>query len=576
MRSWLSLLLLTLGISFAHASAFDDPPPPPALSGVASQYYSGTGVFSVPSGAGSTGNVVGSGVTVVGHAVCWNNTSATAAIDCGVAPTGTVTSVSGSGGTSGLTLTGGPITTAGTLTLGGTLNVANGGTGITAFGTGVAGALGNNVNAASGLLTYGIIGTSGATLGMLNANKTDSGNNTLSGTLALTGIPSGTIASGKNLGLDVSGNVVVAAVSGGSGLTINSTAITSSTAGYLLYSDGTKLQQETIASILTAGNGISITGTTNATISATVTDTLHAASATTANIGGQDDYNGSSITATLATLAAGQTLLITDQNASSLTVALGGQTVVGLPLATKVHNGGFYGFTFNSGGTLSGFGYPGNDTITSGALIKYADASGAGTAADLTGDVTTSGAVATTLATVNSNVGSFTSANITVNAKGLITAAANGTASAASVTPGTTTVIGATAPCLLENSASTTLACAPVGSNVLGAAANALSAAGGISTTVASGTSALGTGAISSATCATVVTTTATNTATTDVILWGFNGDPTGVTGYTPVTTGALTIFAYPSANNVNFKTCNLTTGSITPGAITLNWRVVR
>lgn len=43
-------------------------------------------------------------------------------------PTGTVTSVSGSGGTTGLTLTGGPITTSGTLTLGGTLAVANGGT----------------------------------------------------------------------------------------------------------------------------------------------------------------------------------------------------------------------------------------------------------------------------------------------------------------------------------------------------------------------------------------------------------------------------------------------------------------
>lgn len=45
---------------------------------------------------------------------------------------GTVTSVSGSGGTTGLTLTGGPITLAGTLELGGELVAEHGGTGFDA------------------------------------------------------------------------------------------------------------------------------------------------------------------------------------------------------------------------------------------------------------------------------------------------------------------------------------------------------------------------------------------------------------------------------------------------------------
>jgi len=50
-----------------------------------------------------------------------------------------------------------------------------------------------------------------------------------------------------------------------------------------------------------------------------------------------------------------------------------------------------------------------------------------------TGDAT--GATALTLATVNSNVGSFTNANVTVNAKGLVTAISNGSAGGTISTP---------------------------------------------------------------------------------------------------------------------------------------------
>lgn len=50
--------------------------------------------------------------------------------------TGTVTSVDISGGTTGLTFSGGPVTTSGTITASGTLGVANGGTGQTTFTNG--------------------------------------------------------------------------------------------------------------------------------------------------------------------------------------------------------------------------------------------------------------------------------------------------------------------------------------------------------------------------------------------------------------------------------------------------------
>lgn len=102
-------------------------------------------------------------------------------------------------------------------------------------------------------------------------------------------------------------------------------------------------------------------------------------------------------------------------------------------------------------------------------------------------------------------------------------------------------------------------------------------AGGGGAATVASGTAALGTSAIASGACASTVTVPASGVATTDVISTGFNGDPTSVTGYGVSATGAvLTIYPYPTSGNVNFKVCNSTPSSITPGAMTLNWRVTR
>jgi hypothetical protein len=91
----------------------------------------------------------------------------------------------------------------------------------------------------------------------------------------------------------------------------------------------------------------------------------------------------------------------------------------------------------------------------------------------------------------------------------------------------------------------------------------------------ASGTLALATGAISPATCTSAQTASATGTLTTDVIIATFSADPTGATGYIPSTGGMLTIVFWPTVNTVNFKVCNNTALAITPGAVSINWRVI-
>lgn len=94
--------------------------------------------------------------------------------------------------------------------------------------------------------------------------------------------------------------------------------------------------------------------------------------------------------------------------------------------------------------------------------------------------------------------------------------------------------------------------------------------------TIASGAKALATGAISSGTCTTAQTDTATGALTSDAVGANFSADPTAVTGYMPSTNGMLAIIPWVTTNTINFKVCNNTSASITPGAVTVNWRITR
>jgi hypothetical protein len=99
---------------------------------------------------------------------------------------------------------------------------------------------------------------------------------------------------------------------------------------------------------------------------------------------------------------------------------------------------------------------------------------------------------------------------------------------------------------------------------------------GNATTTVCSGTIALGTSLIASGAAGTTSTSTCTGLATTDTIQATFNGTPLATTGFVPSANGMLGLVVWPTANTINVSQVNNTSASITPGAVTLNYRVVR
>ena len=124
--SWYDITAGTTGLSFTFgASSYD-------LGGTLAIGHGGTNATTA---AGARVNLLPSYTGNAGKALTLN-AGATDVEWTTISGLGTVTSVDVSGGTTGLTTSGGPITAAGTITIGGTLAPTAGGTGITSFAVG--------------------------------------------------------------------------------------------------------------------------------------------------------------------------------------------------------------------------------------------------------------------------------------------------------------------------------------------------------------------------------------------------------------------------------------------------------
>lgn len=138
---------------------------------------------------------------------------------------GTVTSVDVSGGTTGLTFSGGPINTSGTLTLSGTLAAKNGGTGqdfsaSSGFIKATAGAF-SAVSLASSDVGLGNVTNDAQTRAAVMPNTAPTDGQIPIGSTAGGSYTPATITAGSNITVtNGAGSITIAATGGGSGITL--------------------------------------------------------------------------------------------------------------------------------------------------------------------------------------------------------------------------------------------------------------------------------------------------------------------------------------------------------------------
>jgi hypothetical protein len=298
-----------------------------------------TGTLVVAYGGTGSGNAAGARVNLLpsytgnGGKLLALNSGGTDVEWVSAGGAGTVTSVNANSSVSGLSFTGGPITSAGTLTLSGTLGVQGGGTGTTSLTSGAV-----LIGAGTSAITSVSPGTNGNVLSS-NGSAWVSQAPTAAGVSSLTS--GGGISLSGSTGAITITNSGVTSISSGGGLSVSATG-----GAYTITNSG-------VTQIL-AGSGISVTANTGSiTISSSGgggTVSLNDGSAASPSLNFTNDTNTGlyRVGSDQLGLAAGGTNQVTISTASvTTTVAVVGPT--GLGASTPV-------FTF-SGDTSTGLAY---------------------------------------------------------------------------------------------------------------------------------------------------------------------------------------------------------------------------
>ena len=258
---------------------------------------------------------------------------------------GGVTSVNVSGGTTGLTTSGGPITTSGTITLGGVLAVASGGTGATTAAAALT-SLGaypasnpNNYTSNGGTVTTVSVTTANGVSGTVANDST-----TPAISLALGAItPTSVAATGNVTGSNLSGSntgdqaIVLSGDVGGSGSTGITTTIGANAVTYAKMQAASAVAKligsnasGTALGEITLGTNLSMAGSTlNAAVASGSVTSVNADGGTTGM-----SFSGGPITSS-GTLTLGGTLDLDNGGTGAIT-ASGARTNLGLAIGTDI------------------------------------------------------------------------------------------------------------------------------------------------------------------------------------------------------------------------------------------------